>query len=478
MRRLGPDVRLEMRQERAVLAYRDLPGEAPVPPLELHPLLAAVLALLDRGQTEAEITGRLCARLAQPQPPVREIVDDAVACFKGHYRQTRQPDGHAGEDSNAALDPERLLDEAAARGGPFRTRDVVLLNDRAPFPITLQWLVTRYCNRRCVYCYAGAIAGAKALDADLPASRIREIVREAARLGAYNIFLTGGEPLLRPDAYDVLVTALGLGMEPLVVSKQLIPAAAADRLAAAGLPEIYLSIDSLDPAEARTLIGVRTFARDIAATVSRLASRGIRVNVKSVLTSRNADHLTASWEELDRLGASEVRMEVYSDNLQRHSDSLRPSEEQIARAVAEVERFQAAGHALRLYFEPPGAVVTRRFSDPETDCFICLNGFTSLLFLPDGRVARCDKQLPGDEMVVGSLRTASVHEVWSSPAMLASLKPPRELYRGTDCYDCGYFDVCHQRGRCYYDAYLTSGTLYGPQTTCFHRHDGKQPPAC
>jgi radical SAM protein with 4Fe4S-binding SPASM domain len=471
MRRLGPDVSLEMRRETPVLAYRDRPGEAPVPPLALHPLLAAVLAMLDQGRPEEEIAGRICARLAQGELPIREIVDDAVACFRGHFR-------HEGEGSHVALDPERLLDGLADGGVPLRTRDVVLRDDRAPFPLTLQWLVTRYCNRRCVYCYAGAIAGARALDADLPASRVREIVREAARLGAYNIFLTGGEPLLRPESYDVLVTALGLGMEPLVVSKQLIPEDAADSLAAAGLPEIFLSIDSLDPEEARTLTGIRAFARDIATTVVRLASRGIRVNVKSVLTSRNADHLTESWEELERLGASEVRVEVYSDNLQRHSESLRPSEEQIARAAGEVERFRAAGHALRVDFDPPGSGSIQRWTDPETDCFLCLNGFTSLLFLPDGRVSRCDKQLPGDEMIVGSLRTASVHEVWNSPAMLASLKPPRELYRGTACYDCGYFDVCHQRGRCYYDAYLTSGTLYGPQTTCFHRRDGARPPAC
>ena len=50
--------------------------------------------------------------------------------------------------------------------------------------------------------------------------------------------------------------------------------------------------------------------------------------------------------------------------------------------------------------------------------------------------------------------------------MVDSMKPPRSRYAGTLCADCELFDACHERGRCYYASYVTSGTLFGPQSNC------------
>ena len=36
--------------------------------------------------------------------------------------------------------------------------------------------------------------------------------------------------------------------------------------------------------------------------------------------------------------------------------------------------------------------------------------------------------------------------------------------------DCEQFDLCHQRGRCFYSAALQQGSLYGPHESCPYVH--------
>jgi radical SAM protein with 4Fe4S-binding SPASM domain len=459
MKRLGPNVRLEAGDAGPVLRYLPQPGVDDVPPLPLHPMLALVLAYLDRGEGPDCIAAHLSQRLSAPVDAIKEIADDARICFKAHFRN----------DNGATYvdlgDLDAMADRLAVPGASFRSRDIVFPRDRALFPLTLQWLVTRYCNRHCIYCFAGAVPGAKAKDAAINGERMREVLREAARLGTYNFFLTGGEPLLRDDVYDLIGYALSVGLIPEVISKQLIPSEGASRLAEAGLQQIFLSIDSLDPETAHRLTGARHFAREIVQSIERLVARGIVVNAKSVLTSENIDGIPATVARLEGLGVKWVGLEVYSRNLERHSDHLAPSRDQLLRLREWSEKFGAEpDHTIQVSFSwnpEPSAP-----ADLGADSFVCHNGTTSILLLPDGRVARCDKRLPGNEFIVGDLRKQSVHEAWSSAAMLDSMKPPREWYRGTLCYECTQFDTCHERGRCWYSAYLTSGTLFGPQSNC------------
>ncbi|HEX6085959.1 MAG TPA: radical SAM protein [Thermoanaerobaculia bacterium] len=453
MNRLGPKVRLQSN----VLHYIPQEGMAELPPLVLHPLLALVLARFDRGETNEQVAAWLAGELVTPVESMNEIVNDARLCFRAHFKNDN---GRSYVDADTAALLTRL-----PRGASFRARDVVFPRDRALFPLTLQWLVTRYCNRRCVYCYAAPKPGVKAKDAELTHERMRQVIREAARLGAHTFFLTGGEPLLRDDAYDLIAEALAAGMTPEVITKQFIPDAAVDRLADAGMPRIYLSIDALEPALARRMTGVVHFAREIGRTIERLVERKIPVYAKCVLTSENIEHVAETVASLEALGVKWVGLVVYSRTHDEGSnDRLMPAHEQLLRLRDWCAAFAAEGHAIKVAFSYDPDAIPPAGLGP--DRFVCHNGTTSLLVLPDGRVSRCDKRLPGTELVVGDLKTQSVYEAWNSAEMLASMKPPREWYAGTLCFDCDLFDVCHERGRCWYDASLTSGTLYGPQRNC------------
>ncbi len=461
--RLGPHVRLEQASDEAMLFhYLPRAGMADLPPLSLHPLIGVILAYLDRGWGADRIETHLVAQLQAEPEAIREIIGDVRVVFRAHF-------GHDGSESYVNLgDPDEALASVARRDNGtarYRSRQLLFRNDRAPFPVTMEWVVTRFCNRACVYCYQGAILGAKAADSSLSAERVCDILTEARRMGACNYFITGGEPLLRPDSYDILVHALRLGMKPDIISKQFIKADDARRLAEAGLTKITLSIDSLDPAVAHKMTGIATYAERITQTIQHLVANGIEVTSKMVLTPINFKSLQATIDGLQQLGVRSLTVEPYGDNLKRHSDALRINDRQLDTSKTIVEEFKKRpDRTMRIGIELHGGDDHK--DGHGKDGFTCHVGTHALLFGPDGRVGKCDKELPGEEFILGDLTRQSVHEVWNSQIMIDALKPPRELYKGSLCYDCGDFDICHERARCHYDAYLTSGTLYGPGSNC------------
>jgi radical SAM protein with 4Fe4S-binding SPASM domain len=73
--------------------------------------------------------------------------------------------------------------------------------------------VTARCNFACPHCYINLPAGdTLAEKMELSLQEIREIVDEAASLGALWCLITGGEPLLREDFFDIYLYLRGKGL--------------------------------------------------------------------------------------------------------------------------------------------------------------------------------------------------------------------------------------------------------------------------
>jgi radical SAM protein with 4Fe4S-binding SPASM domain len=74
--------------------------------------------------------------------------------------------------------------------------------------------LTERCNNACIHCYINlpeSSAGAEARE--LSTAEWRDILEQAAGLGALSVRFTGGEPLLREDFSDIYIHARRLGMK-------------------------------------------------------------------------------------------------------------------------------------------------------------------------------------------------------------------------------------------------------------------------
>lgn len=118
---------------------------------------------------------------------------------------------------------------------------------RAPrAPVLVSLFATFRCNHDCFMCATLATAAGhrKAGRAEADTDGMRRIVDEVARMGAVALSLTGGEPLLRRDAAEILAHARARGLwTHLNTNGFLLDAARAREIAAAGVDSVNISLD-------------------------------------------------------------------------------------------------------------------------------------------------------------------------------------------------------------------------------------------
>ncbi|MEM5774028.1 MAG: GTP 3',8-cyclase MoaA, partial [Anaerolineaceae bacterium] len=107
--------------------------------------------------------------------------------------------------------------------------------------------VTDRCNLRCVYCMPEVGVEKHAHSGILRYEEITELVRVFAGLGVKAVRITGGEPLVRPELYKLVEMINGVdGIEDIsITTNAVLLAAQAEKLAAAGLRRINVSLDTL-----------------------------------------------------------------------------------------------------------------------------------------------------------------------------------------------------------------------------------------
>lgn len=114
--------------------------------------------------------------------------------------------------------------------------------------------LTDACNLRCVYCMPEDIRFRPAA-ALLQDDEILTLIRVAASLGVDKVRLTGGEPTVRHGVVDLVREIVAIpGIARVVMTTNGVKLAEqAEALAAAGLAQANISLDSLDPAKFRRI---------------------------------------------------------------------------------------------------------------------------------------------------------------------------------------------------------------------------------
>jgi radical SAM protein with 4Fe4S-binding SPASM domain len=161
--------------------------------------------------------------------------------------------------------------------------------------------VTTRCNQSCPHC---GVRGAFP-EGDMPAALFRRVVREAAALGAARVVITGGEPFLREDLFDLLLAAEPLISTQVLTNGALVDAAKARELAALGTA-VQVSLDGGCAKVHDLLRGDGTFDAALRA-IRLLCSAGVsRLTVNFTIQRANACEARGLLELAEREGVREV----------------------------------------------------------------------------------------------------------------------------------------------------------------------------
>jgi MoaA/NifB/PqqE/SkfB family radical SAM enzyme len=171
------------------------------------------------------------------------------------------------------------------------------------FPLACQWEITCRCNLRCVMCYTDCFNRPAFIRQELSTSEIIRIMDEMADAGTLELCLTGGEPMGRPDFFDLYEHAVRRGfLVTLFTNATLITEREADRFAA--LPPHRIEI-SLHGTTAETFERVTqshgSFRRCLDA-VNLLHERRIPLTLKAVALTLNRHEILTIKSFADSLG--------------------------------------------------------------------------------------------------------------------------------------------------------------------------------
>jgi pyruvate-formate lyase-activating enzyme len=169
---------------------------------------------------------------------------------------------------------------------------------------TRLWMYTNYdCNLACDYCCV--VSGPKVDPRRLPAERIRGLVDEAARADILQVFLTGGEPTLRPDLPDLIEYVTDRLPLTLLTNAMLLRGPRWDRLRPlidVGRPVAFqVSLDSATAPRHDAHRGQGAHARALAG-IGTLIDAGARVRIAASLPEAALDEIPELHRLADRLG--------------------------------------------------------------------------------------------------------------------------------------------------------------------------------
>ena len=312
-------------------------------------------------------------------------------------------------------------------------------------PLDGQIHLNEHCNWKCVHCYRIDLPRTN----EMAGSEWMRLLDEIAAEGGIYLTISGGEPTLHPDFWEILSHAARHKFQiTLFTNGTRIDAAAALRLKEHDLKEVDVSIHGASPETHDAFTGAPgSFARALDA-VRHCRAAGLKTVVKMSLLSMNLDDAPRLGEIIRPLGAVFnpdytiiPRFDPEAGFASQDHLPMRLSEDEIVRVEREYRDWTGR--------DRPGRKET------DDDPTFCTMGRNRFAIGPQGQFYPCP-QVPE---VMGEVRTTPFRKVWRHSERLNAVRArtgsPLEV-----CRTCDWNDVC--KHRCMGHFYQESGEYGSP----------------
>ena len=340
-------------------------------------------------------------------------------------------------------------------------------------PKWIAWEVTRRCNLSCVHCRSSSDLIAQN-HPDVSFDEAKAILDTIAAYASPVVVLSGGEPLLRNDIFDIARYGTGLGFRMCMATNGcLVTEDICKEIKAADIKMISLSLDG---ARAETHDNFRNQAGAFAGTMNAIElfrKHGIPFLVNSSFTQRNSKEIPEIYRLVKGLGATAWYMfmivptgrgegimeelipaDVYDEILEWHYRTEQEENELLMRPTCAPHYYRITRQLAK---EDGERYQHRSLKFSTGGSKGCLAGQLICLIDVDGEVLPCS-YFPKS---AGNIKRSSLKDIWETSELFLKLRDFKS-YKGT-CGQCEYVTVC---GGCRARSYAMTGDYLAQEPFC------------
>jgi len=303
-------------------------------------------------------------------------------------------------------------------------------------PLVMSWNVTRECNMKCAHCYINATE--KKLDNELTTQEAKNLIDQICQVSNPLLVLSGGEPLLRKDIFELIRYGSQKGLKMGLGSNgSLIDELCAVKLKEAGIATVSISLDSNIPAQHDEFRGVPGAWKKAVQACKFLRKNGVLVQINTTLTQQNYSQIDAIMSLAESIGVENFHLFflVPTGRGTKMTDiSPRQYEEMITKTFA-----KTANHTLNV--RPSCAPQFMRIAkdmglDMRQWIRGCIAGLYYCRIYPNGDVTPC----PYLPIKLGNIRDQNFKDIWFNSKVFNNLRDHNSL-KGK-CGVCEFRSLC------------------------------------
>jgi heme b synthase len=336
----------------------------------------------------------------------------------------------------------------------------------------IAWEVTRSCNLNCVHCRAAANCGP--YPGELSTEKCFELIDEIASMSSPVIILTGGEPLLRPDIFEIATYGTSKGLRMVMATNgTLVNASTVKKMISSGIKRISISIDGKD-AESHDAFRQQTgaFARAMAG-IDALKVAGMEFQINTTITTANLNQIKDILKLAKSLGAAAHHIFLLvptgrGKDLANQAITAGEYEETLLwfhqeSLSCEIQlKATCAPHYFRILHQQQVKGEERKkpaghFHEMTRGC---LGGISFCFISHIGQVQPCGYL----ELDCGNVQKMSFKQIWENSEVFNNLRNLSK-YSGK-CGRCEFIKVC---GGCRARAYEATGDYLAEEPLCLYQ---------
>lgn len=340
-------------------------------------------------------------------------------------------------------------------------------------PRWIAWEITRRCNLKCVHCRSSSEFEAHG-HPDFSFEEAKRVLDDISSYAKPVIVLSGGEPLIRKDVFDIARYGTDKGLRMcLATNGTLVTESVCKKIKESGIRIVSLSLDGSTDEVHDNFRNQKGAFKGITNAARLFKEHGIEFIINSSFTKRNQEEIPRVYKLAKELGATAwymfmivptgraedimgelISKEDYEEILEWHYEMEKNEPDMLVRPTCAPHYYRVV---LQKAKEEGGGVKRRTLKFSTGGAKGCIAGQLICLIDVDGNVLPCS-YFPKP---AGNIRERSFKDIWENSELFKELRDFKG-YKGK-CGSCEYINVC---GGCRARAYSIYGDYLAEEPFC------------